>query len=245
MLNGPGKILQQARKKKRYTTDKVHTTTKIKKEYIEGLENDNVSVFPAEIYYKNFLKSYASYLGLNPNEIISIYEQAKIEQQEDLFKQANNNIENKFSEIYNNNKTIFISFGCLIIIFLLVIIINTFFIKNRELLHKDTTNGIIISTATVSTTTANQQIAKQETQTKQKLYIKALSDTWVKIVSDNKTIFEGTLTKSFESKANEEFKVKIGNVDTVQVYFNGQLIDIKKDSPKSKVKNITLTKNQN
>ena len=46
-MNGPGKVLQQARKKKRYSIDRVHKTTKIKKEFIEGLENDNVSAFPA------------------------------------------------------------------------------------------------------------------------------------------------------------------------------------------------------
>ena len=83
-MNGPGKVLQQARKKKRYSLDKIHKATRIKKEFIEGLENDNVSAFPAELYYKNFLKTYAQFLALDPNEMINLYEQSKLEQQEDL-----------------------------------------------------------------------------------------------------------------------------------------------------------------
>ena len=79
MLNSPGLILQQTRNKLGYTIDGVHSKTKIKKEYIKGLENDDISAFPAELYYKNFLKSYALYLKLNPNELIQIYEQNKIE----------------------------------------------------------------------------------------------------------------------------------------------------------------------
>lgn len=243
MLNGPGKILQQARKKKRYSIDKVHTSTKIKKDYLEGLENDNVSAFPAELYYKNFLKTYATYLGLDPNEIIKIYEQAKIEQQEDLFKQTTNNIENQFVELYKNNKNIVMFVGSVIAIIILIIVINCIIPKGQEEQHADTGNGIIISTSTKVVPTS---IAKQQSENvKQKLYIKALADTWVKIVSDNKTIFEGTLTKSFESKANEEFMVKIGNVDTVQVYFNGKLVDVKAGDNKTKVKTITLKRNQN
>lgn len=232
-MNGPGKILQQARKKKRYSIDKIHKATKIKQEYIDALENDQPSAFPAELYYKNFLKSYAQFLALDPNEILKLYEQAKLEQQEDLFKQNNNKIENKFIEFFNNNKNLFIYIGYGIIFILLIYVILLFIPNKKE--TSTTTNDIIISTSTTVMPTA---IAQQ--QIKQKLYIKALANTWVQIVSDNKKVFEGTITKSFESKANEEFVVKIGNVDTVQVFFNDEKIDISSKNSTNKVKTITL-----
>ena len=125
-MNGPGKVLQQARKKKRYSIDKVHKTTKIKKEYIEGLENDNVSVFPAELYYKNFLKTYAQFLSLDPVEMINLYEQSKLEQQDDLFKQSNNNnMENKFVDFYKKNKQTLIYVGYALIAVLVICLIES------------------------------------------------------------------------------------------------------------------------
>ena len=95
-MNGPGKILQQARKKKRYSIEKIHKITKIKKEFIEGLENDDVSVFPAELYYKNFLKTYAQFLSLDPEKTLELYETSKLDMQDDLFKQPTDGAENKF-----------------------------------------------------------------------------------------------------------------------------------------------------
>ena len=233
-MNGPGKVLQQARKKKRYSIDKVHKTTKIKKEYIEGLENDNVSVFPAELYYKNFLKTYAQFLSLDPVEMVNLYEQSKLEQQDDLFKQSNNNPENKFFEFFKTNKQTFIYIGYgligIILICLIILIIPT---KKGS----DNTENSVPEQATTSTTKKQVQ-----PQTEQKLYIRAIDDTWIKVVGDDKKLFENILgkEKTFETKTKTEFIIKIGNIDGVEVYFNDKRVDISKGASNSKVNTITL-----
>ena len=233
-MNGPGKVLQQARKKKRYSIDKVHKTTKIKKEYIEGLENDNVSVFPAELYYKNFLKTYAQFLSLDPVEMVNLYEQSKLEQQDDLFKQSNNNPENKFFEFFKTNKQTFIYIGYgLIGIILICLIILIIPAKKGS----DNTENSVPEQATTSTTKKQVQ-----PQTEQKLYIKAIDDTWIKVVGDDKKLFENILgkEKTFETKTKTEFIIKIGNIDGVEVYFNDKRVDISKGASNSKVNTITL-----
>ena len=247
MLNSPGLILQQTRNKLGYTIDGVHSKTKIKKEYIKGLENDDISAFPAELYYKNFLKSYALYLKLNPNELIQIYEQNKIECQKNLFRQ-DKDIEKKFVRFYKNNRNllIYVGWSVCIICLLIIIIVNlmkTDSINKTQQEQNVDRNSIAVSTLTkvVSTTEEKQQVE----QNKQKLYIKALSDTWIKIIADNKDIFEGTITKHFEYKANDEFIVKIGNIDTVEVYFNDKLVDITAGkNSKSNVRTIKLSRNK-
>jgi cytoskeletal protein RodZ len=234
-MNGPGKVLQQARKKKRYSIDRVHKTTKIKKEYIEGLENDNVSAFPAELYYKNFLKTYALFLSLDPVEMTNMYEQSKLDQQEDLFKQSNNNVENKFIEFYKKNKQTLIYSGYALIA-VLVICIIIMLIPTKK--------------APVNTEAVTQTVTKKEQksapvvpqQTEQKLYIKAISDTWLKVVGDDKKLFESILAKdkTFEATTKQEFNIKIGNIDGIEVYFNDKLVDISKGASGSKVNTITL-----
>ena len=233
-MNGPGKVLQQARKKKRYSIDRVHKTTKIKKEYIEGLENDNVSVFPAELYYKNFLKTYAQFLSLDPAEMINLYEQSKLEQQDDLFKQSNNNPENKFFEFFKTNKQtfIYIGYGLIGIILICLIILIIPAKKGSDNIENSVTEQ-------TTTSTTKKQV---QPQAEQKLYIKAVDDTWVKVMGDDKKLFEDILgkEKTFETKTKNEFIIKIGNIDGVEVYFNDKRVDISKGASNSKVNTITL-----
>ena len=79
-------------------------------------------------------------------------------------------------------------------------------------------------------------------QTEQKLYIKAIDDTWIKVVGDDKKLFENILgkEKTFETKTKNEFIIKIGNIDGVEVYFNDKRVDISKGASNSKVNTITL-----
>ena len=249
MLNSPGSILQQVRNQLGYTIDDVHIKTKIKKEYIKGLENDDISAFPAELYYKNFLKSYALYLKLNPNELIQIYEQNKIEHQKNLFRQ-DKDIEKNFVRFYKNNRNllIYVGWSVCIICLLIIIIVNlpkTIVINKTKQEQSIDRNSMVVSTLTGVVSPKVEEIKKLTVQNKQKLYIKALADTWIKIVADNKDIFEGTITKHFEYKANDEFIVKIGNINTVKVYFNDKLVDIKAGkNSKSNVRTIKLLKNK-
>ena len=234
-MNGPGKVLQQARKKKRYSIDRVHKTTKIKKEYIEGLENDNVSAFPAELYYKNFLKTYALFLSLDPTEMLNLYEQSKLDQQEDLFKQPNNKMENKFVEFYNKNKQTFIYVGYALIAVLIICIIIMLIPTKKAAVNTETTTQTVTKKEQKSAPAIPQQ-------TEQKLHIKAVADTWLKITGDDKKIYEDILTKdkTFEATAKTEFNIKIGNIDGIEVYFNDKPVDISKGASNSKVNTITL-----
>ena len=232
-MNGPGKVLQQARKKKRYSIDRVHKTTKIKKEFIEGLENDNVSAFPAELYYKNFLKTYAQFLSLDPVEMLNLYEQSKLDQQEDLFKQTNNNIENKFVEFYKKNKQtiVYIGYGLIVVlvICIIVMLIPTKKVSNQELQKP-------------AVTKQEQKKAQEPKPAEQKLYVKAIEDTWIKVIGDDKKLFENILAKdkTFEATTKQEFNIKIGNIDGIEVYFNDKRVDISKGASNSKVNTITL-----
>jgi cytoskeletal protein RodZ len=280
MLNSPGIILKNARNQLGYTVDEVHNVTKIKKEYIRGLENDDVSAFPAELYYKNFLKTYALYLKLNPDELVQMYEQARIDRQEKLLEQ-DEDIENKFVCFYKSNKKLLIYGFCVIVVCLIMIVnlINKAELINKKIqehkiLQEQSMNKEKVSVSTLTnvvseqtesiqqtdtmqqpqaipqTETIQQQETRQQTETvqqteqpKQRLYIKALANTWIKIVADNRNVFDGTITKYFECKADNDFTIKIGNVDTVKVYFNGTLVDITSGTvSKNKVRTIKLSK---
>jgi transcriptional regulator with XRE-family HTH domain len=72
-----GALLREARLKQGITLDKVQEETKIRRRYLEALEEGNNRVFPGEVYLKGFLKNYAHFLGLPGDELVKRYAQTR------------------------------------------------------------------------------------------------------------------------------------------------------------------------
>ena len=64
-----GVILKEVRSRRGLTLDDVEQATKIRRRYLEGLENDDYSVLPDAVYARGFLKTYANYLDLDGEEL--------------------------------------------------------------------------------------------------------------------------------------------------------------------------------
>ncbi len=73
--------LRTAREEKGYSLEQVARDTHIAKRYISAMESEDFSVFPGETYAIGFLKNYSSYLGLNPNEVVTLYRNIKLQEQ--------------------------------------------------------------------------------------------------------------------------------------------------------------------
>jgi len=73
--------LRNARGEKGYSLEQVARDTHIAKRYITAMESEDFSVFPGEPYVIGFLKNYSSYLGLNPNEVVNLYRNIKLQEQ--------------------------------------------------------------------------------------------------------------------------------------------------------------------
>ena len=76
-----GNKLATARKEKGYSVDQVARDTNIAKRYISALESEDFSEFPGEPYLIGFLRNYADYLGLDPNDMVTLYKNFKIQEQ--------------------------------------------------------------------------------------------------------------------------------------------------------------------
>jgi len=67
--------LQQERISRNIGLEEVSDATGISQGVLETMENDDRDHFPAEVYVKAFYKKYAQYLGINAEEILSVYAQ--------------------------------------------------------------------------------------------------------------------------------------------------------------------------
>lgn len=65
-----GDKLREAREKQNLTYKDIEKGTSIRALYIEYIENGNYDELPADVYTKGFIRSYANFLKLNPNELV-------------------------------------------------------------------------------------------------------------------------------------------------------------------------------
>jgi cytoskeleton protein RodZ len=70
----PGAILKRCREYHELTLEEAEESTKIGANYLLALEEDQISQFSSLAYLKGFLRIYATYLGLNPDDMIRLYE---------------------------------------------------------------------------------------------------------------------------------------------------------------------------
>ncbi|OCT13753.1 hypothetical protein A8709_19425 [Paenibacillus pectinilyticus] len=69
-----GYILRKTRLEKKISLDDLQEVTKIRKRYLEAIEEGNYKVLPGSFYVRAFIKSYAEALGLDPNEVLNMYQ---------------------------------------------------------------------------------------------------------------------------------------------------------------------------
>lgn len=65
-----GATLREARVRKRLTLHQVEEDTKIRTRYLQALEDEDFDRLPGTAYAKGFLRSYASYLGLDAQTLL-------------------------------------------------------------------------------------------------------------------------------------------------------------------------------
>lgn len=68
-----GEALAEARRKLGKSIKEVELDTKIRAKFIEALERDDFDYLPGEVYTKGFIKTYSSYLSLDPEPLIQQY----------------------------------------------------------------------------------------------------------------------------------------------------------------------------
>lgn len=70
-----GGTLRAAREAKGVTLAHAEAITRIRKRYLQALEDEDWGILPDPTYIRGFLRGYARYLGLDPQSVLSLYEE--------------------------------------------------------------------------------------------------------------------------------------------------------------------------
>lgn len=69
-----GDILREAREARGISLFEAERDTKIRAKYLAALEDDNLTLLPGPVYARGFLRNYASYLGVEPEEAVDLFD---------------------------------------------------------------------------------------------------------------------------------------------------------------------------
>ena len=75
-----GNLLRKTREEKNLDLVKISREISIEKRYLEGLENEDSTVFPGEAYLVGFLKNYSNYLELDTDFVLKLYHNKQIQE---------------------------------------------------------------------------------------------------------------------------------------------------------------------
>src|ERR687894_1227824 len=72
-MPGIGDRLREARMRQNIDIADVEAATKIRAKYLRALENEEFGLLPGNTFVKTFLRTYAEYLGLDPQLLLEEY----------------------------------------------------------------------------------------------------------------------------------------------------------------------------
>jgi cytoskeletal protein RodZ len=93
-----GEILATARIRKRLTLEQVEKATRIRSKFLEAIEKDQFDKLPPGTFAKGFIKNYATFLGISPDEAMAFYRRQSSEKPVDVVPMKNQrNLARRFS----------------------------------------------------------------------------------------------------------------------------------------------------
>jgi len=253
-----GNFLRERREAKGISLNEVEKDLKIRKKYLQALEEGNIDAIPGKTYLVGYLRNYSRYLGIdeeNIKQIIQTYHDLE-KKTDDLEKTKEKNIylKTKDRSIFEKKKFFFPIKYVYLTSFVLIIFIGLLLLS-RSLKEaqdfpvpspeigtetginiEEKANDIITLAEELIESEAEAIIAEYSTQDSilaEKLPILKLiaSDkTWVKILSEDKIIFEGILFKGEEFfwETDQVLEIITEYPTKIETYYDDESIEISK-----------------
>src|SRR5919109_3458956 len=76
--DGVGELLRRERELRHISLDDVAERTKINRRYLEAIEESRYDRLPGETFVRGFIRSYAKAVGLDADETMLVYNQARM-----------------------------------------------------------------------------------------------------------------------------------------------------------------------
>lgn len=253
-----GNFLRERREARGISLIEVEKDLKIRKKYLQALEEGNIDVIPGKTYLVGYLRNYSKYLGIDEesiNQIIQTYSNLeKPESDLEKTKEKNIYLKTKDRSLFEKKRFFFPIKYVYLTSFVLIIFIGLFLL-NRSLKEaqdfpvpspeignetdiniEEKADDISALTEELIESESEAIIAEYSTEdsflTKKLPILKLIASdrTWVKILSEDKIIFEGILFEGEEFfwETDQVLEIITEYPTKVETYYDDESIEIGK-----------------
>jgi cytoskeleton protein RodZ len=229
-----GSLIKERRESLGISIFDVSNILKINPTYIEAIEKGDIDRFPAEVYYKGFLKNYAKYLEV---DISGMLQELKIKEESTI-----RTIEKKKTNKKWHFGYIFVACVALFIIFSWA---RIEYIKMKSKSEFEKRQNTSFKTMTTAKELALHEQKKQilgmkEKSSKNLIIIKTKDDCWIEVKDGENKIFQGLLVSGEKREIDYKkgLRLKVGNAEAVEIEINGKKMD--KLGSKGEVKELVI-----
>lgn len=223
-MSGFGARLREKRESQGITLEQVEAETKIRKLYVEALENENFSILPPQVYAVGFVRRYAKMLNLDGDALSKEFKQLAYPEVIEEFVQEKPVKEKRKLNLpslpYKNM--------ALAIVFLLLVIWagNLFadYLGNR-VKNSEPTNPAKVGIKNPPEVVP--PIKSETDQIKLQIKVKPGMQCWIRVLADGQNKLEKILQGGQEQtfSANESINIKLGNAGAVDIIVNDKPIE--------------------
>jgi len=245
-----GAYLRQERERKNISLADMAEATRISRRYLEALEKDEFQSLPASIFVRSFLRAYAVYIKVDPQEVLDMYEAQTISLPA-AEKMEPPSSPKKFEPLAK--------YILLLILIALGVGITFYFFKETlipapsslpapgtslppaaPLAEKSPSEPLFTAPTKPARNVESEKpamnmeklpsaapVAAEEGQKKERkhvLKVKAMEKTWLSLRCDDQPEVEALLQpkQSATWTARRQFRITIGNAGGVEIYLNGK-----------------------
>lgn len=243
------KELKSFREAKDISLQYIANRTKIDIKFLQAIEEGNFDILP-DLYMRAFIKEYAKEADFDVTEVLKKYDLARkgvteekisqstdlkesnleqpVEQKEQQTKTLvkNETVNKSNSGLQFRFKTNHLKFTYVSLAAIIVLSIVVYFL----FLRGESTKTLEVSDNQLSESSANRfELTSDSTQAfanieddSLKLALKASERVWVKVLSDNKAVFQNFVNQNenLTFKAEKEFRVSVGNAGAISMELN-------------------------
>ncbi len=225
-----GDILKKTRIEQSISLDEIEEKTKIRKYYLEALENEEWNKFPGRAYLRAFLRKYANYLGLDEDRLLDsiTHDVLPLPQNEKLQKTI------ELPGKPKNKIAIFFAVIAIILLLSFQYFYNNFRQNVKDISSKDSNTSILTEATQPSVIDPGIDISEelqvnvdQGEADKLELKVKVVKNScWMEIADGEYIVYVGTLRAGEEIIFTEmnNIRFRLGNAGDTEVYINGKLL---------------------
>lgn len=229
-----GNTLREARVRRNQTLQQVEEDIKIRVKYVQAMENEDWDVMPGVTYVKGFLRTYATYLGLDPDVIIDEFRSRAISPAAEILEPfGGSSVIGKPRSHRGRNTIVIVAVACLV---LLAALYGLGLLSQRDETPPVTKPGALgVTSASPSPSPSAKPSAKPgAVPAWQKNLVKLEAeggDCWMEVRrtdANGKKLFSGTLRDGDREKyKGEALWIILGAPQNVRLNVEGKKVKIK------------------